>query len=162
MSPLDIVVLSLLAGSALWGVMRGLVREVVALGAWLLAFAATRTLAPGVAGWLPGLDSPGLRHAAAMVLVFVVVLLAAGVLGRVFSGLVKMAGLGLYDRLLGLFFGALRGVAAVVALTLLAGLTAFPQSRYWHEASARVALEWAARQAMPWLPADIVGLIKYS
>jgi len=162
MSTLDIVVLSLLAGSALWGVMRGLVREMVALGAWLSAFAATRAMSPAVAGWLPGLDSPGLRHAVAMVLVFVVVLLAAGLLGRLLSGLVNMAGLGPYDRLLGLFFGVLRGVVTVVALTLLAGLTAFPQTRYWHEASARVVLEWAAHQVMPWLPADIVGLIKYS
>lgn len=162
MSSLDLLVLCVLAGSATLGLMRGLVKEVFSLAAWVLAFLGARLLGPLVAQLLPGAENPALRYAAALVLVFVAVLLGAALAGSLLSGIVRMAGLEAYDRTLGLLFGLARGGAALVALTVLAGLTALPQTQTWKDAWSRVPLERAARQVIPWLPRDVSALIKFS
>lgn len=162
MSSLDLLVLAILAGSALLGLTRGLVKEVFSLAAWVLAFIGARTFGPLVAHMLPGMDTPSLRYAFALVLVFILVLVGASLAGSVLAGLVKMAGLGAYDRFLGGVFGLVRGGAAVLALALLAGLTALPKTQLWQSAMSRASLEAAAQRALPWLPRDLSVLIKYS
>lgn len=162
MSSLDIVVLGILAGSTLLGLMRGLVKEVFSIAAWILAFIGARLFGPPLAHLLPGTDNPALQHGLALVLVFVVILIGAGLAGSLLAGLVRLAGLGAYDRLLGVTFGLLRGGAAVVALALLAGMTAMPKTQAWQTALSRVPLESAAQRVIPWLPRDVSVLIKYS
>ena len=162
MSSLDIVVLGILVGSTLLGLMRGLVKEVFSLAAWILAFIGARTFGPLLAQQLPGADNPALRHAMALILVFVLILVVAGLAGSLLAGVVRLVGLGAYDRLLGVLFGLLRGGVAVVALALLAGLTALPKTHMWQTAMSRVPLEVAAQKLKPWLPRDISVLIKYS
>jgi hypothetical protein len=51
---------------------------------------------------------------------------------------------------------------ALVALALLAGLTALPKTQAWQSAMSRAPLERAAQKALPWLPRDVSVLIKYS
>ena len=162
MSILDIVVLFILVGSALLGLMRGLVKEVFSLAAWVLAFIGARLLGPEVAQLLPGVENPGLRYALALVLVFVLILVGAGLAGSLMAGLVRMAGLGAYDRFLGVMFGFLRAGVALVALTLVAGMTALPQTQAWQTALSRVPLEATAHWLRPFLPDDVSKLIKYS
>lgn len=162
MSSLDIVVLGILAGSTILGLMRGLVKEVFSLAAWVLAFIGARTFGPLLAQLLPGADNPALRHAMALILVFVLILVGAGLVGSLLAGVVRLVGLGAYDRLLGVMFGLLRGGVAVVALALLAGLTALPKTPMWQAAMSRVPLELAAQKLLPWLPRDVSVLIKYS
>ncbi|MGQ9860878.1 MAG: CvpA family protein [Thiobacillaceae bacterium] len=161
MNGLDLLVLGVMVISAAVGVMRGLVREVFSLGAWVLAFAFAKSLAPFVAPMVPGVESEALRHFAAIVLVFVVILVAASLSGAVLSGMVKWIGLAFYDKFMGLVFGALRGGVIVLLLTLLAGLTAFPHTRLWQEAWLREWLESGARMVMPWLPSSLVEHIRY-
>jgi membrane protein required for colicin V production len=162
MSVLDIVVLGILVGSTLLGLMRGLVKEVFSLAAWVLAFIGARIFGPPLAPLLPGADNPALQYGLSMVLVFLVILIGAGLAGSLLTGLVRLAGLGVYDRFLGVMFGLLRGSAAVVALALLAGMTALPKTQAWQSALSRVPLEVAAQKVIPWLPRDVSTLIKYS
>jgi membrane protein required for colicin V production len=162
MNGLDLLVLGILAGSTLLGLMRGLVKEVFSLAAWILAFVGARMFAPSLAHHLPGVDSPAIQHGLALVLVFLVILIGAEWAGSLLAGLVRWVGLGIYDRLLGVLFGLLRGAAAVVALALLAGLTALPKTPAWQTAMSRSPLEAAVQRVLPWLPGDIAVLIKYS
>jgi membrane protein required for colicin V production len=162
MSSLDILVFAILAGSALLGLMRGLVKEVFSLAAWVLAFMGARIFGPQLAQMLPGTETPSLRYGLALVLVFILVLVGASLAGTLLAGVVKLAGLGAYDRSLGMAFGLLRGTAAVVALALLAGLTALPKTEAWQSAMSRAPLERAAQKVLPWLPRDLSVLIKYS
>lgn len=161
MNGLDLLVLGVMAVSSIIGLMRGLVREMFSLGAWILAFAFAKSLAPFVAPMVPGVESEALRHFAAIVLVFVVILVAASLSGAALSGMVKWIGLAFYDKFMGLVFGALRGVVIVLLLTLLAGLTALPQTRLWQDALIREQLESGARMVMPWLPSGLVEHIRY-
>lgn len=161
MNALDLLVLGVMAVSSIMGLMRGLVREVFSLGAWVLAFVFAKSLAPFVAPMVPWVESEALRHFAAIVLVFVVILVAASLSGSLLSGMVKWIGLAFYDRFMGLVFGALRGGVIVLFLTLLAGLTALPQTRLWQDALIHEQLESGARTAMPWLPSSLVEHIRY-
>ncbi len=161
MTTLDLIVLGIVGLSTFLGLMRGLTREALSLAAWVLAFLLAKEIAPRIAPLLPGMDTPSLRHAAALVVVFVAVLILASLAGALLSGLINMAGLAAYDRILGVMFGALRGALAVVGLTLLAGLTALPKTKAWHDAWLRPPLEAAAAKLQPWLPKDLAALIRY-
>lgn len=161
MSGLDLLVVGVMAVSSVAGLMRGLVREVFSLGAWVLAFLFAKSLAPFLAPMVPGVESEALRHFAAIVLVFVIIVVVASLSGAVLAGMVKWVGLGFYDKFMGMAFGALRGGVIVLLLTLLAGLTALPQTRIWQDALTHEWLESAARLAMPWLPTSLAEHIRY-
>jgi membrane protein required for colicin V production len=161
MTSVDLFALGVFAISLVLGLLRGLTREVLSLLAWCAAFYAAKTFAPLVARFIPGIDSPALSHAAALVLVFVAVLILASLLAAALGGLIKVAGLGAYDSLLGGLFGVLRGSLILLMLTLLAGLTALPKSHAWRTSLIHRPLEQVAGKCKPWLPADLAALIQY-
>lgn len=161
MTSLDLIALGILVFSAVLGLMRGLSRELLSLLSWFAAFYAAKSFAPMLAPWLPGLDAPALRHAAALVLLFVAVLIAASLLAAAVGGLVKLVGMGPYDSLLGGLFGVARGSLILLMLTLLAGLTALPKTKAWQASLIHGHLEQAVGKIKPWLPADMAALIQY-
>jgi len=161
MSSLDLIAFGIFAFSAVLGLMRGLTREVLSLLSWFVAFYAAKSFAPVLAPWIPGLDAPALSHAAALVVIFVAVLIAASLLAAAIGGLVKVAGMGPYDSLLGGLFGAARGIFFLLMLTLLAGLTALPKTPAWQASLIHGHLEQAAVKLKPWLPAELAALIQY-
>jgi len=162
MTAVDLIVLAILLGSAALGLSRGFVREVFSFSAWVLAFIAAKTLSPWFAPWIPGLiGEASIRYAAAIVLVFVLVLIVASLAGGLVAGVVRLVGLGPYDRLAGLGFGVLRAVVLLLGLAVLAGLTALPRTAAWQEAASRAALERAALELRPWLPQSLAILIRF-
>jgi membrane protein required for colicin V production len=161
MTALDLVALGILAISAVLGLMRGLSRELLSLLSWFAAFYAAKTYASALAPMIPGLDSPALKNAAALLLIFVAVLIVASLLAATVGGLVKVAGVGAYDSLLGGLFGTARGVLILLLLTLLAGLTALPKTHAWRASLIHGPLEQASVKLKPWLPVDMATLIQY-
>ena len=145
MTLFDLVVLVIVGLSVLLSVIRGLVREVLALAAWVVAFLAANVLAGEIAPWLPdAIPTEEFRLLAGFVGVFLVVLIAMSMLAIMVSKLVKSAGLGLEDRLLGGAFGLARGLLVVMVVVLLAGLTSLPRQAVW-----RNAVLWRRRRAPP-------------
>jgi len=162
MTIVDIAVLAIIGISIALGVLRGLVREVLALVAWVAAFLLSNFLAPEAARLLPqGMGSEEVRLLVSYVVVFIIVLVALSVLAVLASKLVKVVGLGVSDRAVGGVFGLVRGVLVVMILVLLAGLTSLPRQSAWREAALRGALEAAAGYVKAWLPADLSKRIKY-
>ena len=155
----DLIALGIFLFSGIRGLMRGLTRELFSLLSWFAAFYAAKIFSPWLTPWLPG--TPGLAHAAALLLIFVVVLIAASLIAATLGGLVRMAGLGPYDRLLGGLFGSARGVMILLLLTLVAGLTALPKTQAWQASLIHGYLEQAATKIKPWLPAELAALIQY-
>ena len=138
MTLFDLAVIAIVGLSVLLSVIRGLVREVLALAAWVVAFVAANLLAGAAAQRMPeGLPTEELRLLAGFVCVFIGVLIAMSLLAMLASKLVKSAGLGVEDRLLGAAFGLARGLLVVMILVLLAGLTQLPQQAVWRNAVLR-------------------------
>lgn len=161
MTGLDLLVGGILLLSALVGLVRGLTKEVVSLAAWILAFWGAKTFAPNLAILLPGRDAPGLQHAAALVLIFLLILLLAGLIGFLLSKLIDFSGLGVYDRFLGTAFGVARGLIAIIALALVASLTAVPKTQFWQSAWCHKTLEQAVLFSKPWLPKDLAAHVHF-
>lgn len=162
MTVFDYAVLTVISASVLLGLWRGVVSEILALAAWIVAFLVARLLAVEVANGLTGqIAEPGLRLAVAYVLVFVGVLLVFAVARMLISLLLKAVGLGVLDRLLGAAFGVLRGMLVVLVAVLVAGMTPLPKAEWWRGAILAPPLETAVYAAKPWLPADVAKRIRY-
>jgi len=162
MTVIDIIVLAIVGVSVAYGVWRGLVREVLALVAWVGAFLLANLLAPDAARLLPqGMATEEIRLLVSFVVVFIVALVGLSVLAMLASKVVKIVGLGPADRVVGGFFGLARGIFVVMILVLLAGLTTLPRQATWSEAALRGPLEAFAGYVQGWLPADLSKRIKY-
>jgi len=161
MSGFDSAVAGILLVSLLLGLWRGLVYEVLSLLGWPIAFVLSRLFANDVAPLLP-IEQETARIAVAYAAVFIAALIAWGVLAWLFSRLVKAAGLGLLDRILGGFlFGLLRGVLVILVLVWLAGMTDVPEHPFWRSAKTSKAAEDIALLAKAWLPDNIARRIRY-
>ena len=121
MTWVDVAVLGVLAVSGFIGVLRGLVREVLGIAAWvgaLLIAVWVRPLLRGeVLAWLP--THPDLAGPIAFALGFLGTLIVLLVLTHLIARFVHRIGLGGLDRSLGLVFGLARGAALVILAYIL-------------------------------------------
>jgi len=159
---LDYVVLGVLAVSVGLGAWRGLVREVISILGWVIAFLAANLLAGPLGAAMPqAIPTPELRVAAAFVCVFIAALILVSLLGLLLSKAVHAAGLGGPDRALGACFGAARGLLFVLAGALLAGLTSAPRQAFWRESASGPCLVQAAQALKPLLPQTLSERLRY-
>jgi membrane protein required for colicin V production len=139
-----------------------MVKELLALAAWVVAFLVAQFYAGALAVHVPAaVTDPALRPLAAFLVIFLATLLAMSVLAILASGLIRKAGLGPADRLLGAVFGLVRGLLVVLIGVLAAGLTSLPRERAWRDAMLSAPLEALALGVKPWLPADFGSRIRY-
>ena len=163
MATFDYVVLGIVAISLVLGLWRGVVSELIALAAWVLAFlAALEFGAPAGKLVFTGIADPAIRALAGCVLIFVGVLVLMSLVRLAVRSMVKALGLSLSDRLLGMFFGLARGMLLVMLLVAAGGMTSAPQQPWWKEATLAPPLETAVLVAKPWLPDDLAKKIRFS
>ena len=115
MAAFDIIVLLIVAVTAIAGFMRGFVQEVLALVAWILAVLAIyyfhTPLALGLTPWVASETGAGVLAFALLLLVpYAIVKFASKWVGTASRNSV----LGPIDRLLGFGFGAIKGIIIVV------------------------------------------------
>ena len=162
MTALDYAFVGLLALSTAWGVWRGLVREVISLAGWVLAFIAANFLAEPLADALTGfISNPDLRAIVAFVAIFVVVLTLVTLAAIALSKALKSTGLRGLDRTLGGLFGLARGVLIAVLFAVVAGLTSLPQNPMWKASWSGPMLGRTVEQLTPWLPPALAGRLRY-
>lgn len=122
--------------SALFGLLRGLLREALSLATWIAAVWLAWALAPAVEP-LIGMDSPMARLWIARALVFVAVVALGALTGHFVAALIRGSVLSGADRGLGALFGLARG-ALLVAVVVVVAQAVVPQpGRWWTE--SRVA-----------------------
>jgi len=117
---IDVVILALIALSAILSLFRGFVREAVALATWLVALwvamAFHEDLAAILSQWI---STPSAQKITAFAVLFICVLLLGAIINFLASKLVDKTGLTGTDRLLGIVFGVARGGVIVGILVLL-------------------------------------------
>jgi membrane protein required for colicin V production len=155
MNYLDWTLIGIGVASALWGLMRGLVREVLSLAGWVASFWLAQLYASQVGQWLPMAESSGtLRQLLGFVLVFVVVLTMCTLLAIVLKKLASVVGLGPLDRLLGAVFGALRGLLLLLSLTIVVGLSPWRSQEMWQSSAVPKWLHGTLVTLRPMLPTE--------
>jgi membrane protein required for colicin V production len=119
----DLSVIAILAISALLAFLRGFVREVLGIGAWVgaafISVKAYDAVLPKFQEWIPNPDFSG---PAAYAAVFLVALILLSVLAGMVGGIVRMSLLGGIDRTLGVVFGLVRGAALIAVAYILGGM----------------------------------------
>lgn len=123
----DIIVFAVLILSAAIAFARGFVREVLSIGAWVGAAAATIYGFPYAQPFARRyIEMTLFADIAAGVTIFVVVLVVLTVVSHLLAKTVRGSALGAVDRSLGLLFGLLRG-AVLVCIAYLVLLWAVPE-----------------------------------
>lgn len=149
MTWVDLAVLGVLAVSALVAFLRGLVREVLGLAAWVGAiFAgiwALPRVRPKFQDWLG--TSPWIDPVAFAV-VFIISLIVLLLLSRWISALVRASPIGGLDRTLGLVFGLARGAALIIIAYILGGLVQHVDQ--WPKAVLEARSIYFAYQGATW------------
>ena len=128
MNWVDAIVFALLFVSAMLGLMRGLVSEVMGIGAWVGAAIIALWGGPALEGrMLVWTGSADFAVPLAYVVVFIVALVLLSIVSGLIGGLVRGSLLGGIDRTLGMLFGLLRGAALVVVAYIGACLLVLPE-----------------------------------
>jgi membrane protein required for colicin V production len=120
MTALDIIVLFMLGGGAVFGFMRGFVQEALSLIAWIMVIAAVRILhGPATSIMSEWVGTEG----GAAVLAFLAIVIVTFALGRWIAKSIgaksRKSVLGPIDRVLGFGFGALKGLILATLVFLL-------------------------------------------
>jgi len=155
MNFVDWIVLGGVGISALLGLSRGLVREVLGIAAWAVAaFGAWRLGPLGFALARSMISAEELAETAAYAAVFLMLLIAFSLLSNLVGRLVQVSALGGLDRTLGVVFGLARGSLLVIAAYVLGGLVQ-PDSSAWPQPVQQArTLPWVYDGAT-WLAAQL-------
>lgn len=128
----DYIIVGIIGLSSLISLIRGFVREALSLAVWVLAFFVAWTFFRDLAPHLVWFSLPSARLGIALAILFLTTLMIGGLVNYLIGQLVEKTGLTGTDRLIGVLFGAVRGVLLVTLLILLAGLTPLPEDPWWN------------------------------
>ncbi len=159
----DYVILAIIGLSVLISVWRGFMREVLSLAAWIVAIAVSLAFAETASAYLANyVTVPSVRLIIAFGGIFVVVLFLGGLVNLLVGRLVQSTGLSGTDRMVGVVFGVLRGVAIVAVLVLLAGFTPLPDDPWWQQSVLVPHIEILAQWLRGFLPSELPGNLNLS
>lgn len=158
MNEIDWAIVAVVALSVLLGILRGFVREVLALAGWVIGIWLALRFASALGRELP-FDIPWSEARTALAAFAIVLgsLVAAGLVSWLIGKLLKAAKLSGTDRFLGALFGLLRAALIVLLVALFAGRTALAQQPLWRESLLLPHVEAAVRFAAPLLPPPVVA-----
>jgi membrane protein required for colicin V production len=156
MTWVDAVILAVLAISALLAFLRGFVREVLGIGAWIGAALAAAWGLDLVRAPLHRWVGPAWVDLVGFCGIFLVVLIVLMLVARFVGRAVRHSPLGGVDRTLGLLFGLARGAALVILAYIVAGMVV--PIDHWpdpvRQARALAPAYSGARWAVHQLPQD--------
>jgi membrane protein required for colicin V production len=156
MTPIDLAVLAVLLLSALIAFVRGLVREVLSIGAWIGAAVVAVTFMPASRRFIaPYVPSPEWTDPAGYIILFLVSLIVFSLIAKTIGGAVRSSVISGIDRSLGLVFGLARGAALAIAAYIVASMVTPPE--HWPQSVLEsrslpyiyTGAVWAARQMPP-------------
>lgn len=144
---IDYAILAVIGISTLISLVRGFVKEAVSLIIWISAFFIASTFYANLANLLTNISDQLLRNAAAISILFIATLVLGALVNYLIGQLVSKTGLSGTDRVLGLVFGALRGVLIISAvLFFMDAFTGAAATDWWKNSQLipefRLIVEW--------------------
>ncbi|MEQ8408651.1 MAG: CvpA family protein [Gammaproteobacteria bacterium] len=147
MNVVDAVIIAATVISCLFGLWRGLIKEVLSLLTWIAALLVARIYSEPLADTMTGLISnSGARYVTAFAVIFVVIMMAGTLLNHLMAKLMSLSGLKMTDRLLGGIFGIARGVVICLVIIFITGAFV-SESEYWQQSvlipHGQAIIEWS-------------------
>ena len=150
MNVADVVIVLVLLVSVVQAAISGFFQEVFAIAGSVFGYIVAAWQYQRLTGYLSTyISSRWLAEIVAFLLIFTVVLLLAGLLGRTIRWLLKEVGLSSVDRFLGGLLGLVRG-SLLVAIVLL-GITAFAPNSRWLQGSSLAPYFQVVGRAAIWV-----------
>jgi len=151
---IDYFIIAVIAGSAIIGVFRGLVNEVLSLVVWVVAlWVAFRFSIHLSALFIHYIAQPSLRYGISFAILLITTLIIGGLIRWIFNKVVESTGLGGINRSIGLVFGLIRGILLVAILILLAEFTELPTVQAWIHSVLLPHFHPLVSYLQHWLPA---------
>ncbi len=158
----DIAILVVILISCLISLVRGFVKESISLATWLVAGFIALRYHPALAEiFAPYIESPTISLAAAFGALFILTLIVGAIINYMVSQLVSKTGLSGTDKMLGMIFGAARGVLIVAMIVLFAGLTPIPTESWWQESMMVDHFMKVAVWIKDFLPAEVASRFSF-
>lgn len=129
----DYILIGAFLVSVVVGFFRGFFREAMSLVTWALAIWVAWRYSWLVEPALEAISSPALRLWIGRAATFVVVLLAGGLAGFLLARVVHASGLSGTDRVLGMVFGAGRGVLVIGLMVLVFQMLELDREPWWED-----------------------------
>lgn len=130
----DLAIIAIIGLSVLTGLIRGFVKELIALAVWILAFWLAFHYSQDLDPWLQKyIQDKTARTVTAFILILISTLIAGGIVNAMLSFILKRSGLSGTDRILGMGFGFIRGVFIVALIMVVIQMTSLPHEEYSKE-----------------------------
>ncbi|MGZ4787149.1 MAG: CvpA family protein [Terriglobales bacterium] len=154
MSAGDWIIIAVLVLSAVLAIAQGFFQEVFSLAGVVIGFLLASWDYRMVSSHLSFVNPPWMADITGFFIIFLVMVILAGTIGRIASWGMKQAGLRWIDRVLGGAFGLVRGVLVVTVL-LMATAAFAPQSQ-WLARSSLAPYFLVVGRAASWLaPSEV-------
>lgn len=130
----DYFIIGIIGLSAVVSLTRGFIREALSLASWIvaiyLAITYAQSITPLVAHYV---HTPSMQFIVAAGIIFFLALIVGTLFASALAKLVEKTGLSGLDRMLGIIFGAGRGVLLIGVLLLVLELTPFVEDGLWKQ-----------------------------
>ena len=161
MAGFDYAIIAVLLISASLSLLRGFTKEVLSISGWILSGYAAVFFGPSLKPLLaPHIDIDWAVTGGAMLIVFLIVLIAFTIGGSFIAGSIKGTGLGPLDRTLGVAFGILRG-AFIICMFYFGISAVIPEDDhpdFIAEAKLRPMVQTGTKAFMAIVPLDRLPL----
>jgi membrane protein required for colicin V production len=151
----DYCIIGALGLSVLMGLWRGFIGEILALAVWVLAFWVAWRFGDKLAASFAAIDQPSVRLLLGYAICFIAVLIAGAILSFLMRKLIAGSGLSGSDRMFGMVFGLVRGLALVTLTVLMLGFTPLPRDPWWHQSQLLPAFQSYAQWLSAQLPPEV-------
>lgn len=146
----DYVIMAIVLLSVIFGLMKGLLREIVTLLSLFLSIVLAFRFAEMLSVYVPWWQSPTVRYIAAFIAIVLTVLVVGMLIGLLLKNTAKTLGLGALDHGLGAVFGLIRGSLVALVMVFLVANTGMASQR-WYKQS----------MVTPWFNAGVLWLEHY-
>ncbi|MCN4144356.1 MAG: CvpA family protein [Thiohalomonas sp.] len=159
----DYIIIVIIAVSTVISLLRGFVRESLALAGWILAVWVSLLFISQMAIFIkPYLKlPPSILSLVSFALLFILTLIISALVANLIANVVDKTGLSGTDRSIGILFGIARGIIIVGILVLLGGFTLVPQDPWWKESVLITHFQKLAVFMKDFLPPHIAAKLHY-
>lgn len=156
----DIAIVIIIGLSVFTGLIRGFVKELIALAVWILAFWVAYHYSHHLDPWLQKyIQDQTVRKVTAFILVLIGTLVAGGLVNAILGFIMKRSGLSGTDRILGMGFGFVRGVFIVALIMVVIKMTSLPHEEYSKESKLYAQFDPVVNWLSTLMP-DVIQKVK--